>query len=67
MKPFFNLKLSISLCILVLICLQSGPDPAEAGPAATAACILACCGSACSAAAAVCKLEVTFVTSRVKS
>ena len=43
------------LLLLLLITLGLTPEPVEAGPATTAACILACCGTACASAAAVCE------------
>ncbi|KAK2548282.1 hypothetical protein P5673_031610 [Acropora cervicornis] len=43
----------IFVSIMVLISLSNTP-PVDSGPAATAACILACCGTACASASTVC-------------
>ena len=43
------------LLLLIIITLGLTPEPVQAGPATTAACILGCCGTACASAAAVCE------------
>ena len=52
---FGSLKFTYILLFLVWVNMQNTPEVAKAGPAATAACILACCGTACANAAAVCE------------
>ena len=47
----------IFVSIMVLISLSNTP-PVDSGPAATAACILACCGTACASASTVCKFKL---------
>ena len=58
-----------SHCLLLLLLLTLGltPEPVEAGPATTAACILGCCGTACASAAAVCELPLATNEPDVKA
>ena len=55
MKPFHSLTFTTIVLFLVLVNMQNTPKFTEAGPATTATCILACCGTACASASAVCK------------
>ena len=57
MKLFTINAITIFASLMVLFNLCNTPT-VETGPAAMAACILGCCGAACSSAAAVCKLNI---------
>ena len=54
----------IFVSIMVLISLSSTP-PVDSGPAATVACILACCGTACASASTVCKFKLPSLNSGI--
>ena len=57
MKLFTINAITIFVSLMVLFNLCNTPT-VETGPAATAACILACCGAACTSASYVCKLNI---------
>ena len=60
MKPFHSLTFTTIVLFLVLVNMQNTPKFTEAGPATTATCILACCGTACASASAVCKQKKNY-------